>query len=64
MEQCCGTTCDRSLLEAEFKVAGAQEFVNLLEGNIKEDCSTSAISSLLARYRTAKLGLRVQGARK
>jgi len=49
-EVCCGTTCDKEQLEAEFRAAGATEFVAYLEDNVTEDCSTVAIAALLASY--------------
>lgn len=50
MEQCCGTTCDKAKLEAEFKIIGAMEFVQFLEESITEDCSTVAIDELLQEF--------------
>lgn len=50
MEQCCGTTCNKAVLEKELKVEGAVEFVAYLECNIAEGCSTAAIQELLSCY--------------
>ena len=50
METCCGTTCDKGLLEKQLKTKGAAEFVLYLEQHITEDCSTEAIAVLLNSY--------------
>lgn len=50
METCCGTTCDKLLLEKQLKQIGAAEFVEFLEEHIKEDCSAAAILQLLSEY--------------
>lgn len=33
MQQCCGTTCDKDLLEKQFKIEGATEFVDFIKAN-------------------------------
>jgi hypothetical protein len=37
MEACCGTTCDKSLLENEFKVLGAHGFAEFLIDKFEGD---------------------------
>jgi len=49
-EQCCGTTCNKDKLEAEFKITGAIEFVEFLEANATEDVSKEAVAELLDAY--------------
>ena len=50
METCCGTTCDKALLELQLKYQGAEEFAAYLEEHIKEDCSPEAMAWLLKGY--------------
>ncbi len=50
MEVCCGTTCDRALLEKQLKVQGAIEFLAFLEENITEDCSEEALQELMSAW--------------
>lgn len=57
IEQCCGTTCDKHLMQSQLKVLGAEEFVAQLERELTEDCSTEAIAKILVRYKLATVGL-------
>jgi len=49
-QQCCGTTCDRALLEKQLKIVGAIEFLAFLEENITEDCSEEALQELMSAW--------------
>ena len=50
-QQCCGTTCDKELLEKQFKIKGATEFLAFLEEQVTEDMSTTALAALLVCYK-------------
>ena len=50
MEVCCGTTCDKELLEKQLKIVGAVGFLEFLEENITEDCSEEALKELLSSW--------------
>ena len=50
MEQCCGTTCDKELLEKQFKVLGVSEFLEFLEEVITEDVSAEAMQQYFRDY--------------
>jgi len=49
-QQCCGTTCDKALLEKQLKIVGAVSFLEYLEYNITEDCSEDALKELLHNW--------------
>lgn len=49
-EVCCGTTCDKVVMERQHKLEGAGEFLAYLEDNLTEDCSSGAMLALLLEY--------------